>query len=897
MENRTKVIVVELSLPLANLAGLEGYSTLRALVRLHDIPIGHITVPVSNGRCDVAALRKAIHSQLGWPLLREHLVRMLLSATPSGKLTDLVAAPPRPNPADLPSVTVAVCTRDRAADLALCLTALVRLDVPDLELLVIDNAPSDDATRQLVREHFPQVRYVCEPRPGLDWARNRALAEARGEIIAYTDDDVVVDAHWAHALAAVFAEHPQVMAVTGLVAPYELETEAQHLFEHYGGFGRGYVRKWYRVNRPGGERTATYHAGAGKFGTGANMSFRRSFLEQIGGFDPALDVGTVTNGGGDLEMFFRVLKEGGTLVYEPQAIVFHRHRRDYAKLHTQIANNGVGFYAYLVRSALAYPSERTALIRTGVWWLWYWNILRLLRSFVTPSRMPRDLIWAELWGSLVGLSRYQRARRNLGQIGADHTATQPRPQSAAPPSGPQSQGLAVRQIDLAQPLAPLLDVEGYPDTRIFVFRNNQPLGYVDIPNRYQAISAGWLAEAVTDALHLHLLEQHAGQSTGDLYTAAIKALAQHYGLDQQEQSSMVPGLALDVPVSVVVATCDRPDDLRDCLRSLVAQRTTRPLEIIVVDNRPASGLTAPVVAEFPQVRLLEERRQGLSYARNCGIGTSSGAIIVTTDDDVVAPPDWIERLVAPFARADVMIVTGNTLPMHMDTEAQRLFERYGGLGRGFRGFEVGWEWFGSFRRRAVPTWNLGATANAAFRATLFANPQIGLLDEALGAGTPTGCSEDTYLFYKTLRAGHPIVYEPAAFVWHKHRASMPALRRQLYNYSKGHVAYHLTTLLNHGDLRALAQLAIHLPLWQLRTLLRQSRDLLRGKNDYPLALTLMEIGGNLAGPWALLHSRWRVWRMGRSTPYTAPQAPLAATPEPLAAVEPLRERSIGESAA
>lgn len=360
---------------------------------------------------------------------------------------------------------------------------------------------------------------------------------------------------------------------------------------------------------------------------------------------------------------------------------------------------------------------------------------------------------------------------------------------------------------------------------------------------------------------------------------------------------MVPGLALDVPVSVVVATCDRPDDLRDCLRSLVAQRTTRPLEIIVVDNRPASGLTAPVVAEFPQVRLLEERRQGLSYARNCGIGTSSGAIIVTTDDDVVAPPDWIERLVAPFARADVMIVTGNTLPMHMDTEAQRLFERYGGLGRGFRGFEVGWEWFGSFRRRAVPTWNLGATANAAFRATLFANPQIGLLDEALGAGTPTGCSEDTYLFYKTLRAGHPIVYEPAAFVWHKHRASMPALRRQLYNYSKGHVAYHLTTLLNHGDLRALAQLAIHLPLWQLRTLLRQSRDLLRGKNDYPLALTLMEIGGNLAGPWALLHSRWRVWRMGRSTPYTAPQAPLAATPEPLAAVEPLRERSIGESAA
>ncbi|HEU4325548.1 MAG TPA: glycosyltransferase [Roseiflexaceae bacterium] len=904
MENRIKIIAVELSLPLANLAGLDGYSAVRALVRLHDVPLGYVNVSITHGRCDAEALRAAIQDQIGWPLLREHLVRMLLAGQPaSGALAELVAAPPRSAPLALPSVTVAVCTRDRTADLALCLTALVRLDAPDLELLVIDNAPSDDATKQLVREHFPQVRYVCEPRPGLDWARNRALAEARGEIVAYTDDDVVVDAGWARALAAVFAEHPEVMAVTGLVAPYELETASQQLFEQYGGFGRGYVRKWYRVNRAAGERTATHHAGAGKFGTGANMAFRRSFLERIGGFDPALDVGTVTNGGGDLEMFFRVLKEGGALVYEPQAIVFHRHRREYAKLHTQIANNGVGFYAYLVRSALAYPDERAALIRTGVWWLWYWSIQRLLRSFVRPSRMPRDLITAELWGSLVGLGRYQRARRNLRRAGLEQAAALPAPVGAALAADPRSQGIAVRRIDLAEPLAPLLDVTSYPDTRVFVFRNGQPLGSVEIPNRYQPITVGWLAEALADGLHLNLLEQRTGQSAAELHRAALDALARHYRLCQRETGVVAEELAQetlapDVLVSVVVATCDRPDDLRACLDSLVAQRTPRPVEIIVVDNRPASGLTPAVVAEFPGVQLLEEPRQGLSYARNRGIAASSGAIIVTTDDDVIAPPDWIERLVAPFARADVAIVTGNTLPVQMDTAAERLFERYGGLGRGFGRFEVGWDWFSSFRRRAVPTWHLGATANAAFRAAIFADPQIGLLDEALGAGTPTGCSEDTYLFYGALRAGHPIVYEPSAFVWHKHRTSMPALRRQLYNYSKGHVAYHLTTLLRHGDIRALAHLAVHLPLWQLRTLLRRLRDTLRGKSDYPIALTLVEIAGNLAGPGALLRSRWRVWRLGRSAPYTAPQALPMTMEETTPAVEPpLRERSVGEGTA
>src|SRR5678815_907385 len=57
-------------------------------------------------------------------------------------------------------------------------------------------------------------------------------------------------------------------------------------------------------------------------------------------------------------------------------------------------------------------------------------------------------------------------------------------------------------------------------------------------------------------------------------------------------------------VTIVVATFDRPDDLRICLRALMLQQTTRPVEVIVVDNHPASGLTAPVVREFPGVVLV-----------------------------------------------------------------------------------------------------------------------------------------------------------------------------------------------------------------------------------------------------------------------------------------------------
>ncbi|HEU5099151.1 MAG TPA: glycosyltransferase, partial [Roseiflexaceae bacterium] len=416
-----KVVEVELSQPLAEFSGLVGYQALQGLVRLHGAPLGWVRLPLSNGHCSAAALSKAILEQYSWPIIR-HLVADGLHA-PLGarglRLEDLLEQPHPRYRGTFPTVTVVVCTRERTADLARCLAALARLEYPALELLVVDNAPRSEATRQLVSQ-YPQVRYVREPRPGLSWARNRAIMEARGQIVAFTDDDVVVDAGWVAALARVFAENRQVMAVTGLVVPYELETEPQQLFEQYGGFGRGFERQWHCLDITKDKQKAGHH-GAGKFGTGANMAFRRSIFQQIGCFDPALGVGTPTNGGEDLEMFFRVLHEGYTLVYEPEALVWHRHRRDYTSLRSQIANNGVALFAYYVRSCLIYPDQREAYIRLARWWLWRWHVKRLLKSLLRPQRFPRDLILAEFVGCFVGLTRYHKSRhvtaRLLRQVG------------------------------------------------------------------------------------------------------------------------------------------------------------------------------------------------------------------------------------------------------------------------------------------------------------------------------------------------------------------------------------------------------------------------------------------------------------------------------------------------
>src|SRR5687768_11727714 len=332
--------------------------------------------------------------------------------------------------------------------------------------------------------------------------------------------------------------------------------------------------------------------------------------------------------------------------------------------------------------------------------------------------------------------------------------------------------IAVRTVELSEPLRAITDVGRYPRTRVFVKDDGILIGSVDIANSEGPISVPRLRDAIANGLAYVLMQR---------------------AVDRQIAIGPPARLSPDMSVSIVLPTCNRPDDLRRCLAALRAQRTERRMEIVVIDNRPGPASPTPaVVREFDDVCLIEEPRPGLSYARNAGFAAATGDILVAIDDDVTVPEGWLERLVAPFARPEVMAVTGHVLPIELETNSQCQFEAYGGLGKGFTGFEVDGRWF-RFLRVAVPTWNSGATANAAFRATIFSDPRIGVLDEALGAGTPTGCSEDTYLFYRILKAEHTIVYDPTAWVWHRHRRDDAALRHQIYSYSKGHVAYHLTT--------------------------------------------------------------------------------------------------------
>jgi len=161
-----KVVDVELSQTLVAIADLVGYSTVRALVRLRGVPLGTINVPVRNGRVEASDIHQHVFQHLHWPLLRQHLIGLLAEGNTEARPDEALLAAKAPAYAGpWPFVSVAVCTRNRADSLATCLTALEGLDYPgEFEVIVVDNAPSDDATERLVRERFPAVRYVREAR-------------------------------------------------------------------------------------------------------------------------------------------------------------------------------------------------------------------------------------------------------------------------------------------------------------------------------------------------------------------------------------------------------------------------------------------------------------------------------------------------------------------------------------------------------------------------------------------------------------------------------------------------------------------------------------------------------------------------------------------------------------
>jgi GT2 family glycosyltransferase len=301
----------------------------------------------------------------------------------------------------LPPVTVAICTRDRPAELQRCIEQLRRLDYPQVQILIVDNGQDPVPAREIAERM--EVDYVGSPVGGLSRARNTALEYAQHPWVAFTDDDCRPEPAWLKELVRP-TQDPNCRCACGLVLPAQLENSAQISFELYGGLGRGYAAKIYDRGMLTASRVRP--AETWRIGAGANMLLHRDFARWIGGFDQDLGPGPHSVGGcgEDTDLFYQVLRAGHNIHYNPRAIVHHAHRSSPPALRRQIYSYAVGHAAYHTRCFFKYGDHRSLLwVALHLPW-WFTRNLRMAMRGAT--KYPASLVLLEIKGTIAGPFQY-----------------------------------------------------------------------------------------------------------------------------------------------------------------------------------------------------------------------------------------------------------------------------------------------------------------------------------------------------------------------------------------------------------------------------------------------------------------------------------------------------------
>lgn len=305
------------------------YAWARILVRLGDTVGEPVLVPVRDGRVSVAAVRRA--------------------ASPWS--TTAVATPRPAAPAGV-SVGITVATHGRPRSLARTLASLRRAP-GDVRILVVDNAPSDDAAQRVVHDaarRDPRVRYRREPRQGLSVARNLALREIGTDVLLFTDDDVEVDPSWILQHAAAFAD-PAVDVTSGPAFAARLDVLDEMLSESLVAWSKGPVERTVSMAVPPPD-SPIFPFSPGILGGGLNFGVRVAAARRAGGFDESLGAGSPLQGGEDCDFFIRMIRQGATLRYRPAAFVWHHHRHAPGDFARQQLGSATGLGAYLAKLAL-----------------------------------------------------------------------------------------------------------------------------------------------------------------------------------------------------------------------------------------------------------------------------------------------------------------------------------------------------------------------------------------------------------------------------------------------------------------------------------------------------------------------------------------------------------------
>lgn len=286
-------------------------------------------------------------------------------------------------------ISIVIPTHNRKDLLRRCLEAASNQDYPDYEVIVVDDG-STDGTTEMVQREFPQVRYILQqPNRGPAAARNRGIEAAKGEIVAFTDDDCLVPVNFLSRLADGYRRYPGVAGVGGYQEAPD-DVLRRNPFARY----EAYVT--HQVYRAGfQEYLGGFECPAG--GTNS-MSYCKEVLLEVGGFDESFPCAA----GEDADLKWRIVKCGYRLLYVPVKVT-HLQPYSLRSFWSQQVRRGIGAAYFERKYSGCYPSRA----RIGLRWLK--RTLSFWPDFITlgPSLALVRLLgnWAEVYGQWLTLHR------------------------------------------------------------------------------------------------------------------------------------------------------------------------------------------------------------------------------------------------------------------------------------------------------------------------------------------------------------------------------------------------------------------------------------------------------------------------------------------------------------
>lgn len=298
-----------------------------------------------------------------------------------------------------------ICTFNRASTLKDTLESFLKIELPTdvpVELLVVDNNSSDETpliARTFADRHSNVVRVVREPRSGLSYARNTGIKAAKGDIIAFADDDVYFDSKWVIELASVFGQDPEAYCMGGKSIPLFEDSKPEWLSPS--------LLPLYSCANSGDEVKIMQYP---EYPFGVNMAFRRKVFDIIGTFDTSLGrIGSSLLSGEEADLFYRISRAGLKTVYTPHAIVHHRIPRARTEKKYVLRRNYWQGISNVVFRQLYNPAPKRELARAAIWEVrsTVRVLIRTLCRLISPrdgDPTPTFLEWVSISKSL-GVAR------------------------------------------------------------------------------------------------------------------------------------------------------------------------------------------------------------------------------------------------------------------------------------------------------------------------------------------------------------------------------------------------------------------------------------------------------------------------------------------------------------